>query len=153
MQSLQHSTKRDCNFDDICDALKDNFGGTLTTNCNIVKNQLMTEEIPNSPKKPCEVNKEEIDSVSDSHEQKVKMSQWTKKILTRKDGKGTVNNATDDDEVRITRVLEFIPVTSQCDAKEGKTVRFMHKIGTESVHWLQGTLEKKMTDYKTARGS
>ena len=81
------------------------------------------------------------------------MSQWTKKILNRKNGKGTVTNAKDDDEVKVTRVLEFIPATSQCDAKEGKTVRFMHKIGTESVYWLQGTLEKRMTDYKNVRES
>ena len=51
--------------------LENNFGGTLTTNCNIVKNQLTTEEIPNSLEKPYDVNEEEVNSVSDSHKQKV----------------------------------------------------------------------------------
>ena len=57
------------------------------------------------------------------------MSQWKKKILNRKNGKGTVTNAKDDDEVKVTKVLEFIPATSQKDAKEGKTIRFMHNTG------------------------
>ena len=71
------------------------------------------------------------------------MSHWTK-ILNKKNGKGIVTNAKDDDEVKVTKVLEFIPATSQRDAKEGKTIRFMHKwiknrfrIGSLSVisHW------------------
>ena len=58
------------------------------------------------------------------------MSQWTKiKILNRKNGKGIVTNAKDDNEVKVTKVLEFIPATSQLDAKEGKTIRFMHNTG------------------------
>ena len=78
------------------------------------------------------------------------MSQWTKKILNRKNGKGIVTEAKDDDEVKVTKVLEFTPATSQKDAKEGKTVRFMHNMGDGTVYWLQGTLEKRMTKYKTA---
>ena len=82
------------------------------------------------------------------------MSQWGKfKILNRKDGKGIVTNAKDDDEVKVTKVLEFIPATSQLDAKEGKTIRFMHNTGDGSVYWLQGTLEKRMTKYEAARKS
>ena len=78
------------------------------------------------------------------------MSQWKKKILNRNNGKGTVTEAKDDDEVKATEVLEFIRATSQKDAKEGKTIRFMHNTGDGSVYWLQGTLEKRMTKYKTA---
>ena len=82
------------------------------------------------------------------------MSQWTKiKILNRKNGKGIVTNAKDDDEVKVTKVLEFIPATSQQDAKEGKTIRFMHNTGDGSVYWLQGTLEKRMNKYEAARKS
>ena len=81
------------------------------------------------------------------------MTQWTKKILTRKNSKGTVTNAKDDDEVKVTKVLEFIPATSQRDAKEGKAIRFMHNTGDGSVYWLQGTLEKRMTKYKAAESS
>ena len=82
------------------------------------------------------------------------MSQWGKfKILNRKDGKGIVTNAKDDDEVKVTKVLEFIPATSQLDAKEGKTIRFMHNTGDGSVYWLQGTLKKRMTKYENAKKS
>ena len=54
------------------------------------------------------------------------MSQWKKKILNRKNGKGTVTEAKDDDEVKVTKVLEFIPAKRPQDAKEGKTIRFRH---------------------------
>ena len=50
------------------------------------------------------------------------MTQWKKKILNRKNGKGTVTEAKDDGEVKVTKALEFIPATSQKDAKEGKEV-------------------------------
>ena len=70
------------------------------------------------------------------------MTQWKKKILNRKNGKGTVTEAKDDGEVKVTKALEFIPATSQKDAKEGKTVTFMHNMGDGTIYWLQGTLEK-----------
>ena len=75
------------------------------------------------------------------------------KILNRKDGKGIVTNAKDDDEVKVTKVLEFIPATRPQDAKEGKTIRFMHNTGDGSVYWLQGTLEKRIDKYGTSRKS
>ena len=75
------------------------------------------------------------------------------KILNRKDGKGIVTNAKDDDEIKVTKVLEFIPATKPQDAKEGKTIRFMHNTGDGSVYWLQGTLEKRMNKYDAARKS
>ena len=46
------------------------------------------------------------------------MTQWKKKILNRKNGKRTVTEAKDDDEVKATKVLKFTPATSQKDAKE-----------------------------------
>ena len=78
------------------------------------------------------------------------MTQWKKKILNRKNGKRTVTEAKDDDEVKATKVLKFTPATSHKDAKEGKTIRFMHNMSDGTVYWLQGTLEKRMTKYKTA---
>ena len=36
------------------------------------------------------------------------MSQWKKKILSRKNGKGTVTEANDDNEVKATKIMEFI---------------------------------------------
>ena len=85
----------------------------------------------------------EVDLISDLQQQKVKMAQrGIFKILNRKDGKGIVTNAKDDEEIKVTKVLEFIPATKPQDAKEGVTIRFMHNPGDGSVYWLQGTLEK-----------
>ena len=40
------------------------------------------------------------------------MAQWgIFKILSRKDGKGMITNAKDDEEIKLTKVLEFIPAT------------------------------------------
>ena len=80
------------------------------------------------------------------------MTQWKRKILNRKNGKGTVTEANNDDEVKATKILEFIPATSKRDAKEGNFVRFMHNMGEGTVYWLQGTLEKRLTKYKIAQG-
>ena len=59
--SLQHSVKRDCMFEEICEALDDIFGGTLKTNYNIVKSHLTAGEIPNSLENPYEVNEKSLD--------------------------------------------------------------------------------------------
>ena len=56
------------------------------------------------------------------------------------------------DKVKVTKTLEFIPATSLEDAKEGKTIRFMHNMdGT--IYWIQGILERRMTEYKDAESS
>ena len=39
-----------------------------------------------------------------------KMTQWTKRILRRKGGKGTVTNAEEDSDVKATKLMEFIEV-------------------------------------------
>ena len=44
------------------------------------------------------------------------MTQWTKKILRRKGGKGTVTNAEDEKDVKATKLMEFIEVTDPKDA-------------------------------------
>ena len=62
-------------------------------------------------------------------------------------------NAKDDEEIKVTKVLEFIPATKPQDAKEGVTIRFMHNPGDGSVYWLQGTLEKRMNKYEVAKKS
>ena len=56
------------------------------------------------------------------------------KILNRKDGKGIVTNAKDYDDIKVIKVLEFIPATKPQDAKEGRTIRFMHNTGDGSVY-------------------
>ena len=47
------------------------------------------------------------------------------------------------DEVKATKIMEFIPAANINDAKEGNIVRFMHNMGEGTVYWLQGTVEKK----------
>ena len=79
------------------------------------------------------------------------MAQWKKKILNRKNGKGTVTEANDDNEVKAMKIMEFIPASDISDAKEGNIVRFMHDLGEGTVYWLQGTVEKRLTKYKIAR--
>ena len=79
------------------------------------------------------------------------MTQWKRKILNRKNGKGTVTEANNDDEVKATKIMEFIPAANIDYAKEGNVVRFMHNMGEGTVYWLQGTVEKRLTKYEIAR--
>ena len=51
------------------------------------------------------------------------MTQWTKKILRRRDGKGTVTNAEEGTDVKATKLMEFIEVTDPSEAKKGITIR------------------------------
>ena len=64
-----------------------------------------------------------------------------------------VAEAKDDNEVKDTKVLKFTSNTRRDDAREGKTIRFMHDMGNGTPHWLQGTIEKRLTKYKTAISS
>ena len=76
------------------------------------------------------------------------------KILSRKDGNGMITNAKDDEEIKVKKVLEFIPAMKPQDIKEGVTIRFMHNPGDgSSVYWLQGTLEKRMNKYEVTKKS
>ena len=63
------------------------------------------------------LNKQNHLLVSDLTEiRTTKMTQWTKKILRRKGGKGTVTNAEDEKDVKATKLMEFIEVTDPKDA-------------------------------------
>ena len=81
---------------------------------------------------------------------KSKMSQWKKKILSRKNGKGTVTEANNDNEVKATKIMEFIQASDIKEAKKGITVRFMHDLGQGTVYWLQGEVEERLTKFETA---
>ena len=48
------------------------------------------------------------------------------RILSRKDGKGTVSENKEKEKVKLTRVLEFIPARKPEQAKIGEVIRFMH---------------------------
>ena len=74
------------------------------------------------------------------------------KILSRKNGKGMISDDKNDEKVKITKVLQFIPETKPEDAKIGETIRFMHNPGDGlSVYWLQGTIDKRVDKYETAK--
>ena len=61
------------------------------------------------------------------------MTQWTKRILRRKGGKGTVINAAEDSDVKATKLMEFIEVSDPKDAKQGLRIQFMHDEGKGTV--------------------
>ena len=76
------------------------------------------------------------------------------RILSRKDGKGTVSDNKENEKVKLTRVLEFIPARKPEQAKIGEIVRIMHNSGNgHSAYWMQGTLDKRVDKYNVAKGS
>ena len=79
------------------------------------------------------------------------MTQWTKKILRRRNGKGTVTNAEEGSDVKATKFMEFIEVTEPSEAKKGITIRFMHDLGEGTVYWLEGEIEQRITKISKAR--
>ena len=78
------------------------------------------------------------------------MTQWKKKILSRKNGKGTVTEADDDNEVKATKLMEFIEASDAKESKKGITIRFMHDLGQGTVYWLKGKVEERLTKQKKA---
>ena len=53
------------------------------------------------------------------------MTQWTRRIFRRKNGKGTVTEADDNNEVKATKLMEFIEASDAKKAKKG----IMHDLG------------------------
>ena len=65
-----------------------------------------------------------------------------------------VSNDKDNEKVKLTRVLEFVPARKPEQAKIGEIVRFMYNPGDgHSAYWLQGTLEKRLDKYNVAKES
>ena len=76
------------------------------------------------------------------------------KILSRKDGKGTISDDKENEKVKVTKVLEFVPARKPEQAKLGEVIRFMHNPGNGlSAYWLQGTIEKRVDKYSVAKES
>ena len=50
------------------------------------------------------------------------MTQWTRRILRRKDGKGTVTDTEDGSDVKATKLMAFIEVSAPTQAKKGFTI-------------------------------
>ena len=73
-----------------------------------------------------------------------------KRILRRNNGKGTVTEADDNNEVKATKLMEFIEASDAKKAKQGIKIRFMHDLGQGTVYWLEGKVEKRLTKLKTA---
>ena len=73
------------------------------------------------------------------------MPQWTKRILRRKGGKGTVTDAAEDSDVKAPKLMEFIEVSNPKEAKAGLRIHFMHDEGEGTVYWLEGKIERRIT--------
>ena len=82
------------------------------------------------------------------------MSQWTKRILRRKDGKGTITYGTEEGDVKAPKLMEFIPVTDSKITKACLTIRFMHNVPDKdggTVYWLEGKVERRITKLSRAK--
>ena len=65
-----------------------------------------------------------------------------------------ISDDKNDEKVKITKVLQFIPETKREVAKIGETIRFMHNPGNGlTVYWLQGTIDKRVDKYDTSKAS
>ena len=74
------------------------------------------------------------------------------KLLSRKDGKGMITDDKDNEKIKVTKVLEFIPATKPQEAKIGEVIRFMHNPGDGlSAYWLQGIIDKRIDKYDMVR--
>ena len=59
------------------------------------------------------------------------------RILSRKDGKGTVSDDKENGKVKVTKVLEFVPARKPEQARIGEIIRFMHNPRNGlSAYWL-----------------
>ena len=79
------------------------------------------------------------------------MTQWTRRILRRRNGKGTVTDTEDGSDMKATKLMEFIEASAPNQAKKGVTIRFMHDLGKGTVYWLEGEIEERLTKYKKAQ--
>ena len=76
------------------------------------------------------------------------------RILSRKDGKGTVSDDKENKKIKLTKVLEFIPARKPEQAKIGEVIRFMHNPGNGlSAYWMQGKLERRVDKFTVAKES
>ena len=82
------------------------------------------------------------------------MPQWTKKILRRKGGKGTVTDATENTDIKAPQLMEFIEVSDPKVAKAGLRIQFMHDATDEEegpVYWLEGRIQRRITKLSRAK--
>ena len=76
------------------------------------------------------------------------------RILSRKDGKGIVSNDKENEKVKLTKVLEFVPARKPEQAKIGEVIKFMHNPGNRlSAYWMQGRIDSRIDKYTVAKES
>ena len=81
---------------------------------------------------------------SDSSSKSSKVTEWTRRILRKKGGKGTITDTEDGNDVKATKLMEFIEAAHPKVAKIGVKIRFMHDLdGT--VYWLEGIIQDRLT--------
>ena len=74
------------------------------------------------------------------------------KILGKRNGKKTVSDNTENDVIKVTKMLEFLTEVEPKSAIIGSIVRFMWNPGTgTSLCWVQGEVETRVDPYKKAR--
>ena len=77
----------------------------------------------------------------------MKMAQW---ILKTKGGRGTITNAEDKSDVKVTRLMDFIGVTDPREAVRGLQIRFMYEQEEGTISWLEGTIIQRVTKLSRA---
>ena len=74
------------------------------------------------------------------------------KIRSRKNGKGMISENGSNEQIRVTKVLEFVPARRPEDAKLNEVIRFMYNPGNGlSAYWLQGTISGRVDKYKVSK--
>ena len=79
------------------------------------------------------------------------MTQWTRRILRRKDGKGTVTDTEDGNDVKATKLMEFIVAAKPTQAKKGLRITFMHDLDQGTIYWLEGRILQRVTKLHRAK--
>ena len=76
------------------------------------------------------------------------MAQW---ILKTKGGRGTITNAEDKSDMKVTRLMNFIEVTDPKEAVRGLQIRFLYEHKEGTIYWLEGTIVQRVTKLSRAK--
>ena len=74
-----------------------------------------------------------------------------KKILKTEGGRGTISNAEDKSDMKVTRLMKFIEVTDPREAVRGLQIRFMYEHEEGTIYWLEGTIVQRVTKLSRAK--
>ena len=89
-------------------------------------------------------------AASDFSTKSSKVTEWTRRILRKNGGKGTITDTEDGKDVKATKLMEFIEASHLKEAKIGVKIRFTHDL-EETVYWLKGIIQDRLTKFKKAQ--